>query len=90
MTNRDRILRAGVNWCAFTHQHSGSAASLAAAREALLIVREKLSKAEGYGPESAIAFDKFLENDLEALLAEIETEDQSLGEAGGSVPSEAP
>jgi hypothetical protein len=39
---RTRILAKGQGWCKYTHQHDNSRAALAAAREALLIVQERM------------------------------------------------
>lgn len=44
----------------------------AVAKATLEYVRAALLKAEGYGTESAIAFDQFIEHDLAPLLAQFD------------------
>lgn len=40
---RARIVAKGQGWCTFTHSHDNSKAALAAAREALTIIEERIT-----------------------------------------------
>lgn len=87
---RERIIKAGTNWCAHTHGHSGEQAALAAARETLQIVKELMVGA-------VLAESVQLDIDqLDALLRqgrirqqEEKKDDQGAGPIGQPIPTGA-
>ena len=70
---RARILRAGVNWCAFSHQHDNSKAALAAAREALVIAKERIkARTVAVDQRQVVArVNNWCVDEIDKLLAEL-------------------
>jgi hypothetical protein len=83
---RDCVIRAGVGWCAFTHQHDNSKAAIAAASEALRIAIERLlSNTEAVPPLGMLTPMQVAANQLRDLLNELEIRPENADRPSASI-----